>query len=80
MRAELPAVIAAFAVFPGSFQTQIASYTGHSYQLQRASALRHGEFFSNVGSAQNGQTGTTLTLTDPSPPIGKAFYRIVIDR
>ena len=80
VQAELPAILSAFGLGGGIFTTQIASYTGHTYQLQRASSLGTGSFFHDVGPAQIGVTGTTLTLTDTAAPLGKEFYRIVIDK
>ena len=55
----------------------IDSYSGHTYQLQRA-ASPDAASFANLGSAQPGSTGTTLTFMDMSPPTGQGFYRVVL--
>lgn len=56
----------------------IDSLSGHGYQLQRASTLVNSSY-TNVSAVQNGTTGTTLTFTDPAPPAGQGFYRIIIN-
>ncbi len=55
----------------------IDSYGGHTYQLQRG-ASPSATSFANLGSAQNGSTGTTLTFTDSSPLAGQGFYRVTL--
>lgn len=55
----------------------IDGYSGHSYQLQRGSSPSVTSF-TNLGTAQSGSTGTTLTFTDSSPPAGQGFYRVVL--
>ena len=60
-----------------SFTLTIDGYSGHSYQLQRGTSPDAASFV-NLGSAQNGSTGTTLTFTDPSPAVDRGFYRVVL--
>ena len=55
----------------------VDGYTGHNYQLQRGTSP-DGTSFVNLGSAQAGSTGTTLTFTDPSPASDRGFYRVVL--
>ncbi len=55
----------------------IDSYTGLSYQLQRATSLTAGNW-TNVGGATAGSNGTTLTFTDNDSADSAAFYRVVV--
>ncbi|MBS0658267.1 MAG: autotransporter-associated beta strand repeat-containing protein [Verrucomicrobia bacterium] len=54
----------------------IDSYSGHSYQLQKSTGLTTA--FANVGSLQNGASGSTLTFQDTDSG-GKVFYRVKVD-
>ncbi len=56
---------------------QIDSYTGHMYQLQKASSPTFASP-SNVGPAKPGSTGMTLALTDMGATGTSSFYRIVV--
>jgi fibronectin-binding autotransporter adhesin len=62
----------------GAFALTMNSYTGHGYQLQRSDSLA-GADFANIGSLQNGVTGTVLTFTDPNPSATQGFYRVQVD-
>jgi autotransporter-associated beta strand protein len=65
--------------FTGSGLTlTIASYTGHTYQLQKA-ATPNATDFANVGNAQQGSTNTVLTFNDPIPPATHEFYRVAVN-
>ena len=57
-------------------QISIFSYSGHTYQLQRSTALPS-NFWVNVGSPQAGDDAI-LNFTDSSAPEGRGFYRFVI--
>ena len=61
----------------GNFSVTIDSYTGHTYQLQK-SASPVANTFSNIGSSQQGTTGTVLTLTDSSATASPSFYSILV--
>ena len=56
---------------------KIDSYTGHMYQLQKASSPTFASP-NNVATAKPGSTGTTLALTDMSATGTSSFYRIVV--
>ncbi|MBS0657511.1 MAG: autotransporter-associated beta strand repeat-containing protein [Verrucomicrobia bacterium] len=56
----------------------IDSHDGHSYRLQRSTSLSGGTFV-DVGPAQPGATGTTLTFTDANASGGSGFYRVAVD-
>jgi fibronectin-binding autotransporter adhesin len=57
----------------------LASFSGHSYQLQRSPSLEPAKInWQNVGNAQWGNTGRTLTLTDPNAGGPQMFYRVQI--
>ena len=56
----------------------IDGYTGHAYQLQRSSGLATASF-TNVGTAQIGSTGSTLSFVDSSATALEAFYRVVVN-
>lgn len=58
----------------------INSLPGFSYQLQRSPGLGAGTNYVNVGAAQTGGNGTTLTFTDSAPTGTQAFYRVVLSR
>jgi hypothetical protein len=57
----------------------IDSLTGYAYQLQRSDTLLPGSF-ADIGSPQNGTTGSPLTFTDPGATGPKEFYRVVITK
>jgi autotransporter-associated beta strand protein len=56
----------------------INSYTDHTYQMQ-ASSSPDSSSFTNLGSPQQGATGTVLTFTDPNATGSPGFYRILIN-
>ncbi len=58
---------------------KIASYTGHSYQLQRSTTSPSPASFSDIGSPQQGSTGTDLSFPDGTATGPRAFYRIVVN-
>jgi hydroxymethylpyrimidine/phosphomethylpyrimidine kinase len=60
-----------------TFTATIASYSYHTYQLQHASSL--GTTFVNVGSAQQGSTGSDLIFTDPNVSGATGFYKIAVN-
>ncbi len=62
----------------GGMTVTIDSYSGHTYQLQRSSALER-VAFANFAMPQPGSTGSTLTFVDPNPPDLASFYRFVVD-
>ncbi len=55
---------------------RVQSYTGHQYQLQRASSLTTPSWV-DVGLAQAGN-GAVLEFTDPDSAAGTRFYRIQV--
>lgn len=55
----------------------IDSYSGHTFRLQRTGSLA--QAFTDVGTVQNGATGSTLTFTDNNAPVGQGFYRVAVD-
>lgn len=63
----------------GSVTVTIDGYTGHTYTLQRTTAL--GTAFAAVPGlpTQTGATGATLTFTDPDAPVGEVFYRVLVN-
>lgn len=52
------------------------SFTGYTYQLQRAASLTPAAFL-DTGSPQTGSTGNVLTFTDPEATGDTAFYGVV---
>jgi len=60
-----------------TFTTTIASYSYHTYQLQVATSP--GGTFTNVGSAQQGSTGSVLTFSDPNASGTTGFYHIAVN-
>ena len=54
----------------------VDSYTGVTYQLQRATSLTAADW-TNVGTSSAGATGTALTFTDNDTTDRAAFYRVV---
>lgn len=64
----------------GPFQVTLAGYDGRHYQLQRRTELTGGPGWQNVSSDGPLTTDRTVTLSDPSPPSGACFYRVVITR
>ena len=60
-----------------TFTVTIAGYSYHTYQLQHAPSL--GATFVNVGSAQQGSTGSDLTFTDPGASGATGFYHIAVN-
>lgn len=59
-----------------NFTVTAQGYAGHTFQLQRASALTGP--WGNIGTAQNG-TGALLTFTDVGGATGTAkFYRLAV--
>jgi fibronectin-binding autotransporter adhesin len=74
-------VIKAKSVQKSSTTVMVAidSYTGHSYQLQKSTTTPAGANFSNLGSPQQGNTGTVLTFNDSSATESKDFYRIAVE-
>lgn len=55
-------------------------FTGHVYQLQRASALTGGpNSFTNVENAQSGTTGSTIHFSHDDGVASEGFYQIKID-
>ncbi|HEY4281639.1 MAG TPA: hypothetical protein VGM62_01145, partial [Chthoniobacterales bacterium] len=61
-----------------SLTLTIDSYTGHTYQLQKSNTP-NGSGFGNVGSSQQGGTGTVLSFTDSNATGTRGFYRIAVD-
>ena len=58
----------------------VDGFTGHVYQLQRASTLTGGATdFVNVESAQNGSTGQALYFTHDDGAAPQGFYRVRVD-
>lgn len=53
-----------------------ASVTGRSYRLERRGALESGAWSPVLTNLLG--TGGNLTATDPAPPAGRQFYRIVL--
>lgn len=62
----------------GTVEVTVDSRTYHRYRLQRSTGLGSASFVA-MGPEQVGSTGSVLTFVDASPPIGEAFYRIVVD-
>jgi autotransporter-associated beta strand protein len=60
-----------------TFTTTIASYSYHTYQLQKAPSP--GGSFVDVGQAQQGSTGSVLTFSDPNASATTGFYRITVN-
>jgi autotransporter-associated beta strand protein len=58
-----------------TFSVSIQSYTGHTYQLEKSTNLGT---WQNVGSAQAGATGSTLTLTDSAASATGTVYKIIV--
>src|ERR1051326_8851899 len=56
----------------------INGYSDHTFQLQSSADLTPGTF-ANVGTAQSGITGSTLTFTDPSASGPQQFYRVFVN-
>jgi hypothetical protein len=56
----------------GVWQAQFGTYTGWNYTLDRSTNLMA---WRNITAAVSG-TGDIMTLSDTSPPSGKAFYRV----
>jgi autotransporter-associated beta strand protein len=56
----------------------IDSYTDHTYQLLKSNSPGFNSL-NNVGPSQQGNTGTTLTFSDPNATGTSAFYRILVN-
>jgi hypothetical protein len=59
-----------------TFSLAVPALSGNTYQLQRAISL--GDEFVDIGSPQQGSSGSQLTFLDPQTPVGQAFYRVEI--
>jgi cytoskeletal protein CcmA (bactofilin family) len=59
----------------GTFTVSIQSYTRHTYQLQKSTDLKT---WQNVGIAQAGTTGFTLTFSDTNASAAGTFYQIAV--
>ena len=57
-----------------TFTVTVQTYTGHTYQLQRADSLT-APAWTNIGAGQTGD-GTAHPLTDPAATGAQRFYRI----
>ena len=53
------------------------SYSGHTYQLQRSTALN--DDWTDASAAQPGATGTTLTFNYDDGAAARGFFRVVVD-
>lgn len=53
-------------------------YSDHTFQMQSSADLTPGSF-TNVGTAQSGVTGSTLTFTDSSASSPQQFYRVFVN-
>ncbi len=58
------------------WSTTFSSHLNWTYQLERSSDLTN---WDSAGSVLTG-TGDQMTLTDPAPPAGHAFYRVLAKR
>ena len=56
----------------------IDSYSGHTFQLQSASALSAGAF-TDLGAPQSGLTGTVMTFSIPATAESQRFFRVALD-
>ena len=63
----------------GVVSVVVDGYTGHTYQLQRSSTSPASASFTNLGNAQTGATGATLTFNHSSPDPARDFYRVQVD-
>lgn len=67
------------SVSPLVLRVALDSYTGHTYQLQRATSLATAASFANLGAPVTGQTGQIITFEDTNPPATSGFYRVMVD-
>lgn len=64
---------------PTALTMGISGYTGHTYQLQRSTALTGGAAdFASAGNPQAGSTGSTVVFTIGAAE-ARGFFRIVVD-
>ncbi len=56
----------------------INGYSDHTFQMQASADLTSGSF-ANVGTAQSGVTGSTLTFTDANASSPQQFYRVFVN-
>jgi autotransporter-associated beta strand protein len=64
-----------FSKSGATFSVSIQSYNGHTYQLQKSTDLKT---WTNIGAAQTGTTGMTLTLSDTAASATGAIYQIAV--
>ena len=58
----------------------VDSFTGHTYQLQRAASLAaDGSGFLDAGSAQSGSTGSVLSFSANDGAAAQGFYRLKVE-
>ena len=62
---------------PGSLLMTVAGLTGRSYILQRALNLSSANWIS-IGTNSNLTSNQTVKFTDPQPPAGEVFYRVLV--
>jgi autotransporter-associated beta strand protein len=75
--------VSSYEMTGNSFTLTLLSYSGHVYQLQRATSLAAPTQWEDIGQAQSGVsqsdgTPTPLIFTDEAPPVSRAFYRIEV--
>jgi autotransporter-associated beta strand protein len=56
----------------------IDGYSDHTFQMQSSADLTPGSF-ANVGTAQSGISGSTLTFADPGASSDQQFYRVFVN-
>ncbi len=62
---------------PGGFTVTTHGIAGRTYKLQRRASLTSG-VWTDVTTQGPLPADTALTLTDPSPPAGRGFYRVMV--
>jgi arylsulfatase A-like enzyme len=71
-----PAILSSSAA-GGRFAVSLPVVSGAAQGLWRSSSTESG--WAPVASATSSVNGSVLTLTDPSPPASRAFYRVLVE-
>jgi hypothetical protein len=61
---------------PGGFQLSFPAVPGYDYTAQYSSFLNLPDQWTNLSTTAGTGSVTTVTLTDPSAPTDKRFYRL----